>query len=328
MHGDFVPLKLMEEYVAGINGESKMRYLANHRRDIPPIGYFDNGEIRLIGNIHHAMVEPITYANRTTASWDNSLIIEEPITPIKLISRNDEQVSNFRISVDKNNFNKFEDLDIVGEELKSIYGEEVSLSLDTRKSLLPDPRIVITIAKYWLILYPLLKPFLSKIGEKLAEDISDDVYKYCKSNFKSIVHKLTESVKISRLKMVPKDKVLTTIFEIPGSPYIELHIKSDDATKIEKGLKTQNLLRVHKKISDLKKILDISEIYFILNAKDKWDFSYLITEDGKVVGTQSSFKKRDKLVTRINLSPTKAFSIGAEGVKYSLQRKPTEERQQ
>lgn len=50
LHGDFTTLKALEDYVNAVNGENKMRYLANHRRDIPPIGYFDNAEIRVVGD--------------------------------------------------------------------------------------------------------------------------------------------------------------------------------------------------------------------------------------------------------------------------------------
>ena len=42
----------------------------------------------------------------------------------------------------------------------------------------------------------------------------------------------------------------------------------------------------------------------------------MLTKDGKAIGTKTAFKVRDKLITRINLSPTKAFSIGASGVVY------------
>lgn len=116
--------------------------------------------------------------------------------------------------------------------------------------------------------------------------------------------------------MIPKNKVLHTIFEIPGTPNIELHIKSDAVNRIEKALKPSSLVKVHKKIAILQSQLSISEIHFIFNTKDNWDFSYLITEEGKIIGTKESFKKRDKLFEKIELSPTKAFSIGAGGIKY------------
>jgi hypothetical protein len=321
-HGDYIPLKMMQDYVITVNGDQKMRYLANHRRDIPPIGYFDNAEIQKLNNIYHTLVEPISFKNRIIAPWDDNLVIEDAGEPVFFIKRDDGEMDTFRIAVDKNNFTTELELRETGRQLMELYNKPVALQLNMRKTMLPDPQVVITLAQYSLILYPLLKPFLSKIGEKIAEDIADDVYKTCKSNVKGVVNKLSNTIRLIRPNMVPKDKVLLTIFEIPGDPYIELQIKSDDSIKIEKGLTAKNLLRIHQKIKDFQQLLDISEIYFFLNTKNKWDFSYLLTKEGQVVGTRTAFKKRDKLVTRINLSPTKGFSIGAEGVKFERRSTP------
>ncbi|RYE12799.1 MAG: hypothetical protein EOP34_10140, partial [Rickettsiales bacterium] len=311
-HGDYIPLEMMEEYVNTVNGKNKMRYLANHRRDIPPIGYFDNAEISNLNSVYHTLIEPISYKNRTTADWDEDLIIEDAGKPLIFINRNDENLELLRIAIDKNNFTSMQSLGETGKQLKELHAEPIALELNMRKDLFPDPQLVITLAKYAFIFYPLITPLMKKMGEKLAEDLADDLYKACKVKAKNLVKKLSSSVRLVRQDIVPKDKVLNTIFEIPGDPYIELHIKSDDPTKIEKGLTTRNLSRVHQKIENLRRHVDISEIYFKLNDKDKWDFNYLLTKDGKAIGTRSIFKKRDHLVNRINLSPTKAFSIGAE----------------
>lgn len=314
LHGDFIPLHIMEDYVTAINGKYKMRYLINHRRDIPPIGYFDNAEIKEIDNIIHVFAEPIIFKNRTSIFIDTELVSEEPYQPISFITS--ENSDKFQIIVDKNNFQDVNILQNTGQMLRELYEEEISLQLGMRKNLTPDPQIIVTLAKYYFIIYPILKPFLEKIGEKIAEDIAGDLYNECKKNAKISVSKISKSVKILRQNMIPKNKVLHTIFEIPGSPKIELHIKSDEATKIEKGLQARKLSIVHKKISILQKTLDISEIHFIFNSKNKWEFSYLITAEGSIVGTKQSFNKRNKLLNRIELSPTKAFSIGATGVEY------------
>lgn len=88
--------------------------------------------------------------------------------------------------------------------------------------------------------------------------------------------------------MIPANKTLLTIFEIPWEPYIELHIRSNDSSKVEKGLKPSKLAAVHQKILSLQKYVDIAEIYFILDSKNKWEFSYLLTKDGKAIGTKSA----------------------------------------
>jgi len=314
LHGDFIPLNMMEDYVTAINGKNKMRYLINHRRDIPPLGYFDKAEIRKIDDLIHVYAAPIILKNRTSLFIETELFSEEPEQPISFITS--DNLDKFQIIIDKNNFHDINVLQNTGQMLKEIYEEEVSLELGMRKNLMPDPQIIFTLANYYFLIYPILKPFLVKIGEKIAEDIADDLYNECKKNAKIGVSKLSKSVKILRQNMIPKNKVLHTILEIPGNPNIELHIKSDDPTKVEKGLQARKLSTVHKKVIFFQKRFDISEIHFVFNSKNKWEFSYLITLEGNVIGTKQSFSKRDKLLRRIELSQTKAFSIGATGVKY------------
>ncbi|MDV3674249.1 hypothetical protein CMU30_06885 [Elizabethkingia anophelis] len=309
-HGDYTSLNVLENTLIQLNGEEKIRYLVNHRRDIPPVGYFDNGEIKEVNSVHHLFMEPIAFQNRTSISWDSTLLSEDGGKYISFIKK--EYNDLFQISVDKNNFSNTDVLNEIGRKLNDINEGEIVLELGMRKSLLPDPQIVFTLASF----YSLLKPLLSKMGEKFAEEIADDLYKTSKSNFKKIINKVLESARILRKDMIPKNKILHTIFEIPGMPYIELHVKSDEVNRIEKGLRPSNLLKVHKKVASLQRQLNIGEIHFVLNAKDNWDLSYLITEEGKIIGTKTAFNKRDKLFERIQLSPTKAFSVGADSVQY------------
>ncbi|SHM93481.1 hypothetical protein [Mucilaginibacter sp. OK098] len=324
LHGDFTTVEMLKDYANAVNGPLKMRYLANHRRDIPPMGYFDDAELKDAGGVQHVWVLPVEYAERGTVEWDETLVIAGQTTAIPLMSRNSEKPGDqITISVDKNNFQNINDLKTTGGQIHRAFEGKVALELDMRKELYPDPRIVITLAPYAMVLYPLVKPFLTKMGEKIAEDIADDLYKNLKLGVKKLLGSLSSSVLSTREKMVPANKRLLTIFEIPWDPYIELHIRSDDPTKVEKGLQPPKLALVHEKIMDLQRYIDIAEIYFVLNTKNKWEFSYLLTPDGKVVGTKAAFKKRDKLVTRINLSPTKAFSIGASGVVYERRRLPS-----
>ncbi|STD05126.1 hypothetical protein [Elizabethkingia anophelis] len=309
-HGDYTSLNVLENTLIQLNGEEKIRYLVNHRRDIPPVGYFDNAEIKEVNSVHHLFMEPIAFQNRTSISWDSNLLSEDGGKQISFIKK--ECNNLFQISVDKNNFSNSNVLNETEDKLNEINEGEIVLELSMRKSIIPDPQVVITFATF----YSFLKPLLSKMGEKFAEDISDDLYKTSKSNFKKIISKILESVRILRKDMIPKNKILHTIFEIPGIPYIELHVKSDEVNKIEKGLRPSNLLKVHKKVISLQRQLNISEIHFVLNSKDNWDLSYLITMEGKIIGTKAAFKKRDKLFERIELSPTKALSVGADGVQY------------
>lgn len=316
-HGDYISLEQLKQYVETVNGDMKMRYLANHRRDIPPIGYLDNSEIIQERDVYHIIAEPIEFSSRRIPDWDENLIIEEVSRAIIFKSRKEKCLKDIRISLDKNNFKSFEAYNSLSYKLNDLHNGNIEFEGSMRKSLELDPQIVITLAKYSIIFYPLIKPILKKIGEKIADDISDYLYEEAKSKVKKMTIGLNESINLIKANILPNTKKLLTIFEIPGDPCIELHIKSDDSKKIFKALEPRKLAKVHLQIQALQENLELSEAYFIMNGKDKWQFSYLITKSGQVVGTKSAFSKRDKLIKRINLSPTKAFSIGADGVKYN-----------
>ncbi|TCD03221.1 hypothetical protein [Pedobacter psychroterrae] len=315
-NGDYVALEQMQEYVNTVNGERKLRYLANHRRDLPPVGYISNAEIRQIENIYHALAEPVVFINREQVSWDQSLLMEDAGIPLSFIRRDHGSSVHIRIAMDKNNFGSFESFEHTGEHLIKIFDQELKLEGSMRKSYLPDPQMVITLAGYYTILYPILKPFLTKMGEKIAEDIAEDAYQLAKTGSKKLIASIADSVRLARKNMIPKNKVLLTIFEIPGSPYIELQVKSDDPKRIAKAISDKQLFKMHKKVIDLQSKIEISEICFLFNVKDKWEFTYLLTKQGQVIGTKTVFKKRDNLLRRINLSPTRALSLGADAVQY------------
>lgn len=73
-HGDMTTVDMLRDYADAVNGPLKMRYLANHRRDIPPMGYFDGAEIQNIDCVYHVWVLPIEYTERAVADWDDNLI--------------------------------------------------------------------------------------------------------------------------------------------------------------------------------------------------------------------------------------------------------------
>lgn len=314
-HGDGTPVELLMEHVTIVNSDQKMRFLANHRRDLPPIGYFTNAELLQAEDIYHVTVEQVNFCNQSVANWNENLLIEDCGTHISFISRN-EITPQMKIKADKNNFKSLATWNRIGVKLSSFYEEPIITETSMRKTLLLDPQIAITLAGYYSIIYPMLKPFLKRIGEKLADDIADDLYDSTKEKAKKLIGNIANSINFMHAGMVPTKRVLHTIFEIPGEIYIELHIRSNDSNRIFKALSSAKLSKIHMQISDLQLNIEVSEIYFVYNKKDKWEFTYLISKSGQIVGTKSTFETRDKLVKRISLSPTKGFSVGADGVKY------------
>jgi hypothetical protein len=319
-HGTIIKKELLLNAVEEINAPLKMRYLANHKREYPLIGFFDNAELIQKDEVDLVVAEPIFYTSRELVDWDANLVIEKPIKPVQFKRRGEDEES-FVITLDPNNFPTNDAFLKVTEQLKSESSEILAIKTDTRKGLLPEPRIIITIATYYGIIHPFVKPFLTKMGEKIAEEFAVDVYDVTKKKLLSLINSIHRIVTLTRKNAIPKDKPLMIIFEIPGHPYIELHAKTDNPDNLIKALSSNSLAKMHKRVNELMKNVDIDEAHFDLNEKGGWSFTYLITTDGSQIGRKAVFKKRDKLLKRIELSPTRGHSIGANVTYEYLSKK-------
>ena len=316
LHGDTLSLEHLKKGVETINGDKKMRMLIDHRRDLPPIGYWTNGELEEQNEVYLLKAEPILYKSREIITGNTVLIKEAFETSVAFIERTYREGQPITLTFDKNNFESWDSVKRVVQKLTTESNQPILIKYDSRKDLTPDPRLIITLTTYYSILYPLIKPFIKKIGEKIAEDVADDVYKKAKEKGKNLLKDIEKYVTILVKSILPKDKKLITIFEIHGKLYIELHAKTDDANLIVNALKGSKLSKLHDQLSDFSKLIDIKEVHFKLNKKGQWKFIYLIGVDGSIIGTKDIISKRDYLQNRINLRSIKGFSIGAD-VSYS-----------
>jgi hypothetical protein len=315
-HGDYLG-EILPTAIEMINGNSKMRMLLNHRRDLPPIGYWDNAELVFdeVANVNLVKAEEKFFGEKQALAWDSTIIQIRPENAISLKNRN-KYIQSLVVSVDKNNLGSFEEHGKLGEEIKAISQQEIDFEMHSRKSSLTDPELIIKLAPTVMVLYPLFQPFLKKMGEKIAEDMANDVYQYSKTKIREFQKYIFKVIRIARNRSIPRDKALTTIFEIPGHPYIELYAKTDDADLVSKALSERKMGLIYSEISRLAKFLTIEEIHFSLSEKGSWKFTYLVTNDGDIVGTKKSFDSRDKLHKKILLNSTIGYSMSGEGVKY------------
>lgn len=285
----------LEHATISINSSRKMRWTIDHKRELPPLGRIDNAELIQKGEYYLLTAEPLKYSQRTEVDWDDTLHREAFDEEFMFTEIETEPAEKFEVSLDSTNFPS----DEVFEKLNSaIYkiSNEVELSMHGRKSEIPVPEIVMTISKYG-VLYLLLKPFVEKIGEKIAEDLYDETKKQLKS-FKDYVSKV---IRLTRDKAIPRNKKLVTVFEIPGTPHIELFARTDDPELISKGLTEKNLQFVKEEILKLSSFVEIGKIQFVLNDKGRWKFNYLLTLKGETIGKKSIFKTRDQLYQKITL---------------------------
>lgn len=309
-HGVNFTKTMLEEGVASINGEKKMRYLVNHRREYPLLGCLDNAEVIEKDNVYLLMTEAIMYTQKEEVYWDTELIAERTAYPIQ-IQRRKPADQDFVITLDPNNFGSPKQYLVLEQALKDELQGDLEIKTDTRKGFIPEPRIIFSLAMAAPI-WHLTKPLLKKVGEKIADDIGDAVYEAGKKMILSLAHKTKQTMLITRQRALPQNKPLSLVFELHGEPYIELHAKTNDVNLVAKGLSINQLSKIKKRVNELCEHVKIIEAHFDLSKKGSWVFSYLITEDGVQIGKKSLFKKRDKLIERIKLNPQYGHSIGAD----------------
>ncbi|RZK01377.1 MAG: hypothetical protein EOO43_24735, partial [Flavobacterium sp.] len=76
LHGDTLSLEHLKKGVETINGLKKIRMLINHRRDLPPIGYWTNGELEENNDLYLLKAEPIQYKSREILTGKKKLVKE------------------------------------------------------------------------------------------------------------------------------------------------------------------------------------------------------------------------------------------------------------
>jgi hypothetical protein len=311
LHGLRTGRDLLNKAVDAVNGSYKMRQLANHRRDYPPTGYLDKAELVIKDELDLVVAEVFRYSDSQPVSWDDTLEMQKLNEPIKFKLRVHES-DRLTLTLDPNNFPSHEKYEEAVNEIGSIISEPINVITDTRKAFHLDNRVIISLGIYWSVVKPFIEPFLKKIGEKVAEDIAGDLYDGSKKKIKSAYEDIRKILTVAKRTQKKSKNPTEIIFEINGTTRIELHAKSDNADNLVKSLSPARLVKVHKRIEELQQHIIIEETHFSLNEKGQWYFTYLITDEGTIIGTKSIIKKRDQLVKRINLSPNKGFSIGAD----------------
>lgn len=99
-----------------------------------------------------------------------------------------------------------------------------------------------------MLAYQLLKPTLKKVGEKIADKISDKIIEDGAKAFILIETALKEVF----YRLIPKSQPVTTIFNYPGNPHIQLIAKTRNYQLLLKAI--FQISNVLNKIDNLKKM--------------------------------------------------------------------------
>jgi hypothetical protein len=290
--GDIITKQALESMLPFLNGDRKVRLGLEHIRTFPPFGVIANGEIVKGNDEHYYLVAESAYFDKQTL-----LILEDGTELLKehfsegtfpFVECKETAASEVHFSTDPTNFKHRDEVEEFVKIVADESGLEFSTSLLGRKSKLPDPEIVITITKYLAVALGIAK---TKILEKPGEAIGEDLAKF---------YKFVSSLAIQTIRRaIPANRPKTFVIDFPNEEcIIELIIKTHVADKVLQALEKEKLEVVEKRVSQLKK-LNPEKIQFIFNKSEEWEFNYLLSKDGAVIGRLKAFNKRNKLYNDI-----------------------------
>jgi hypothetical protein len=289
LHYERFTRNALEQMNEIINGEAKPLVTYDHDMAIPPAGKLLESRIELREDGEYQLVATQEYFEEI--QWgileDGTKVFkQESVTDRHPFSNKYEQISDeFAVSFDGINFESKEAMRSFIQEIEEQSGTDFEAGMHGRKSLIPDPEFIVQLSKV-ITGYLLTKKVIDKVGDKVAELIAEDVAKF---------YSFARSVIITAAKYArPKGRPITYIFVAPGNPSIEFIARSTDPDVVVNAMLLEKLEGSLSKADYLNKKLGAVRIQYLLNEKGEWEFNYLLTDNGAVIGTEQSLVRRAK----------------------------------
>jgi hypothetical protein len=262
-----------------------------HDTIIPPIGKVIDGwvEKREDGEYQLVVIQEVfsgfsevTLPDGSTAFLESSDSDERPF----VVEKETDLLNDLKIYVDYANFESEDDYKKFRDEIKEV--GEFEEGVIGRKSFIPDPEMIIAISKFVIA---------STVGKKVLEKLTDTI-------LDDTIPKAYEGIKRAVFTMakysIPKNRPITYVFLVSGIFNVQLVVKSNDPNKVMTAILQDNLSEVIEKAQEFHKALDISEIQFLFSEKEEWEFNYLLTNKGEVIGSPASHGRKEKKIELLN----------------------------
>lgn len=275
-----------------------------HGKYVPSVGVEHDPTIMPIGKVVNAYVEKINnndYAlyceqdmfsaysmERDGAKFviQKSLIDDRPLTTSFL-----EQREKLLIQTDFVNFKSREDAAAFLKGLSDEY--DIETGYCGRKSAIPDPELVFQLLETTvncLFIYLTSKTVIEKVGNHIIDyalSELDDLYAFIK---KAIIS--------AAKQFIPANRPVTYIFTGKHEFVIELVVQTTNPNIAIEAISEEKLISVVSEIDNLKKhFSSFSKIQLVYNTETgQWEFNYIATDKGEVIGTEKSYKKSMKKI--------------------------------
>lgn len=279
----------LEDAADQVNRGSRPMLTVEHDPTLPPFGkgvkasveQRDDGHHQLV--VEHEVFDEVLWTDLTDGS---KLFRQESATDkLPFSDRYSDLPNDPFISFDPVNFGARSDSVAFIDDIKRGSTVEFSVSSFGRKSLIPDPELLIGITKT-IAGYLLAKTILEKTADKVLDLAADDIAKF----YTFIRAAIMSAVRY----MTPKGRPITYIFVLMADPRIEFIARSADPNLVMSAMTLDRLESALSQASSYRSTLGAVRIQYLLNINGEWEFNYLLTGTGAVIGTEKSLSRRAK----------------------------------
>jgi len=286
-HGVMMTKEALESGATTINSQRSPRLGLDHDKIFPPLGRISDakvvegkdGEFYLIAYKEFFDKQEYSILDDGTTLYKEYFIdggkpfVESEIEPVDKVE----------IKTDPVNFESKDSLDEFIKDIREDSGFDFDNKQMMRKSVLPDPEIVVKLTGIIAVTLGIIK---SKIAEKVGDAIGEDVERF---------YKFIRACVIGMVKRaIPINRPITFVFEIHDEVLVEFIIKSNNPDEVVMAFSSSALADIQDKIKASKDMFYAEKIQFTFSEQKVWTLNYLLTKDGAVIGTKKAFDKRDK----------------------------------
>lgn len=302
LHGDCFTREALLEAQAQINGPACASVGLEHDSTIPPLGKVTAAEIqdREEGVTELIITQEIFENESRLILPDGTILFKAESDADRRPFKTPEGEEETSLSVDPHSFP-------AGTSPEAFF-EAVAAQSDLapfvrhtrfRKSAIPDAEPVIAIGKLAVTAF-LGKKLVEKISDRLAEAISNDVAK---------LYALFRTAVLTFARY-PWNRPACYVIQLSGEPFVEFVAKTSNPDSLINALTVEHCAAALDKALTLERILGATKVQFLLNDQGQWEFNFLLTLDGAVIGTEASYRRRGTVLRGFVQRATERGTVG------------------
>lgn len=269
------------------NGECALLVNIEHDLTTMPIGKVVRAHVDKYDDTDYALYmeqDIFEKSYSTTIDGQTYIMTKSLVDDRPFASRTDNTNDKLFIQTDSVNFESFDAAKDFLSELET--ERDVQTGFIARKSLIPDPELAFQLVEKSvtaLFIYLASKTAIEKVGNHIIENALtelDSLYSFIK---KAII--------TAAKRFHPQNRPVTYVFRGYQNFLIEFAVQTTNPNIAIESIKEEKLLGALEEIKKLQHLFsDFLKIQLVYNVdKEVWEFNYLTTQTGEVIGTEKAY---------------------------------------